>query len=238
MKKIVFFAIFLEVFILSDQNSTSFADIPEPLVFDLVRHLDAKKGEAEFNTLFIQEQSSRFSQLQYSPEFEYAPIDRLAFEVELPMRPGLRVDGWKAAVQWTIGCVDKELFQHGIQGMVKREFETSSYQYTPMYIVASRFAKRWSTVLMFGAQLTDGAHEKLSSRFMNNLSMFYDYNDQVELAVESNLEGLGSTFESLRITPQIHFELEDKLKLQFGFGGLYESKEWHAASAFRINREF
>ena len=59
--------------------------VPEPLMFDLVRGLGAKKGELEINALAdfpLNNTSSR--NVEWAPEVEYAVFDNLAVELELP----------------------------------------------------------------------------------------------------------------------------------------------------------
>ncbi len=78
--------------------------IPEPMVFDLIRPLGAKRGEAELNSLGRIPLSRKARQVdgvsdplglvrrsqdrqgtEWAPEIEYALTDGLAVEFELPM---------------------------------------------------------------------------------------------------------------------------------------------------------
>ena len=54
---------------------------PEPMIFDLVDPLGAKKGEVELNSLF--DYSPRTGQFQWSPEIEYAFKNGHAIEMSI-----------------------------------------------------------------------------------------------------------------------------------------------------------
>ncbi|MFN4261406.1 MAG: hypothetical protein ACK4RK_19140 [Gemmataceae bacterium] len=96
-------------------------DVPEPMVFDLIRPLGARKGELEVNVLGLvpfRRTRSPFSQFifitgadevpdkregfEWAPEIEYAPFDNFALEFELPMFDG-KVEAFKGAAQYTLG---------------------------------------------------------------------------------------------------------------------------------------
>src|SRR5690606_26148017 len=59
--------------------------IPEPLVFDLVRALGAKKNELEANALVVTRFRRGRPTFDWAPEVEWAVADDVAIELELPM---------------------------------------------------------------------------------------------------------------------------------------------------------
>lgn len=73
--------------------------IPEPLLFDLVRPLGARKGKLEVNTLA--QINNNGGPLAWAPEIEYAFADGLAFELELPTENSSVTD-YKIAFQGTL----------------------------------------------------------------------------------------------------------------------------------------
>ena len=86
----------------------------EPLYIDLIRDLGARAGEAEWNVAFDLTDRLLFDRYKLLVEYEWAPIDRLGLEVEVPVtlytalpngrdagRPSNRVESIKTAVQWT-----------------------------------------------------------------------------------------------------------------------------------------
>jgi hypothetical protein len=56
----------------------------EPLYIDLIRDLGARKGEKEWNLGLGITDNNRYDSYEALIEYEFAPIDRLGFEVELP----------------------------------------------------------------------------------------------------------------------------------------------------------
>ncbi|MBX9721432.1 MAG: hypothetical protein K2Q18_07105, partial [Bdellovibrionales bacterium] len=68
-----------------DKNYGTEAEIPEPLLFDLVRRINSDKNELEINTIVIQHQHNEFGRVYIAPEIEYAFADGMAIEFELPV---------------------------------------------------------------------------------------------------------------------------------------------------------
>lgn len=54
----------------------------EPLYFDLVRDLGARKGEKEINVGADFTNITNYNEHDYLIEYEFAPINRVGFEVE------------------------------------------------------------------------------------------------------------------------------------------------------------
>ncbi len=74
--------------------------LPEPMVFDLVRGLGARAGELEANTLFMSPLRRGHAELAWAPEVAWAPIDDLALELELPVA-NMELEAVKLALQQT-----------------------------------------------------------------------------------------------------------------------------------------
>jgi hypothetical protein len=75
--------------------------IPEPMVFDLIRPLGARKGELEMNALFLNPTRRRTS-LEWALEIEYAFLNNHAIELELPFE-NMRLEELKLSYQATFG---------------------------------------------------------------------------------------------------------------------------------------
>ena len=60
-------------------------EIAEPMVFDLVRPLGARRGELEVNALAQRNLSGPDRNVEWAPEIEYAVADGFAVELELPL---------------------------------------------------------------------------------------------------------------------------------------------------------
>ncbi|MEQ8239434.1 MAG: HAEPLYID family protein, partial [Cyclobacteriaceae bacterium] len=58
----------------------------EPLYIDLIRDLGARKGEKEWNVGLGLTDNLKFDSYEALIEYEWAPIDRLGLEVELPYK--------------------------------------------------------------------------------------------------------------------------------------------------------
>jgi hypothetical protein len=77
-------------------------EIPEPLMFDLVRGLGAKQGELEINTLAEFPLNDAYNRgVEWAPEIEYALFNNFAIELEFPMN-NLELEAYKMAVQRSI----------------------------------------------------------------------------------------------------------------------------------------
>lgn len=72
-------------------------EIPEPMVFDLVRPLGAEKGEVEVNSLFIARPGGR-ARLNWAPEVEWCFAEGYTVEFELPIE-NTRIESYKFALQ-------------------------------------------------------------------------------------------------------------------------------------------
>jgi hypothetical protein len=56
----------------------------EPLYIDLIRDLGARKGEKEWNVGLGLIDNNNYDKYEALVEYEFAPIDRLGLEIELP----------------------------------------------------------------------------------------------------------------------------------------------------------
>jgi len=83
----------------------------EPLYIDLIRDLGARKGENEWNFGMGLTDFESFDEYEFLVEYEFAAIDRLGIEIEIPVffynsgreepKPDNRIESLKTAVQWT-----------------------------------------------------------------------------------------------------------------------------------------
>jgi hypothetical protein len=92
----------------------------EPLYIDLIRDLGARKGEKEWNVGFGLTDNSRYDSHTALVEYEFAPIDRLGLEIELPFTfyntsnkeiidsiPQSKLNGLKLAAQYSFFVSEK-----------------------------------------------------------------------------------------------------------------------------------
>ncbi|PPD22555.1 MAG: hypothetical protein CTY22_00210 [Methylomonas sp.] len=208
--------------------------IPEPMAFDLVRPLGATQGELEVNALAIHGLGS--NQVEWAPEIEYAVMDGLAFELELPMQNAV-IEEYKVAAQGTLGRHGQ--FIHGWQIIgrhlkhnvlpsqdqvhnadIEPEGATlvtgAQYSADVLYIAGYRFNARWSTLNMLGLR---GNHlgKYLTGYGLANLNLFYTLDDNRALGIEINNEFDDRQW-NVAVTPQLHWNYSDRISMQFGPG--------------------
>jgi hypothetical protein len=143
----------------------------EPLYIDLIRDLGARKGEREWNIgLGIMDNKS-FDSYEALVEYEFAPIDRLGIEVELPfsfyypterevLAPQSKLNSLKLAAQYTFLVSEKTKTSLAL-GYI-HEFEMNEFNnykkgtvftgnvYNPFIIAAKRWGQNFHTLLYTG----------------------------------------------------------------------------------------
>lgn len=228
--------------------------IPEPLVFDLVRPLGAKRGELEVNTLALIPLNRRATSTgipnpiglvpsdrprpEWAPEIEYAIADGIAIEFEFPFEE-TTLAAYKTSCQVTFGTAFDERFIHGAQGILLYDKQSGKWSPVLVYIAGVRLDERWSTLWMYGfrTEINGDDTAERTERLING-SIFYDLNYHVTLGFETNwaqsLKGGGS----LLATPQLHWEITDHWMLQSGVGIKFNSKSTLPELGIRLIRSF
>lgn len=197
----------------------AYPHIPEPMMFDLVRGLGAKKGEFEFNTL-VWAQFQPYGGVAWAPEIEWAFADRYALEFELPMKDG-HVEALKLAIQGTMAEARPQ-FIHGWQVIGEARLRDRAFEATALYLAGRRLGKRVSLFGMLGPQArarAEGVHVSLVA----NPSLFVDLHEILTIGVENNgvIDGVRSR---VRVVPQLHVQVHRHVRLQLG-GGVEVSRE-------------
>lgn len=226
--------------------------IPEPMVFDLVRPLGARRGEFEINTLGIFPlQRSRSNgeeipdalglettRIEWAPEVEYAIRDGIALEFELPFEDGT-LGAYKAAAQWTFGTGFQHQFIHGTQLIVQYDRRPASWVPTLLYLAGVRLDETWSALGMFGLRGNSGAEEPGDRlNFIGNLSVFADVAEHMTLGLETNFEQTLAGENALLLMPQVHWEVTDYVMFQGGAGARVTSAGTVPEVALRLIRSF
>lgn len=142
----------------------------EPLYIDLIRDLGARKGEREWNVGLGLTDKNKYDEYIALVEYEWAPVDRLGFEVELPFSfypsahnattPDSKLNGLKLATQYSF-FVSEKLKTSMAVGYI-HEFGLNSFNnysneklftgntYNPFFIVAKRWGNNFHTLLYTG----------------------------------------------------------------------------------------
>ena len=143
----------------------------EPLYIDLIRDLGARKGEQEWNLGFGLLDNEDFDEYEALIEYEFAIIDRLGLEIELPfsffswnedgeIRPENRLNSLQLAGQYTILVSQKASTSLAIGYL--HEFEFTSFSnygekdlyegnvFNPFLVAAKRWGDRFHTLIYTG----------------------------------------------------------------------------------------
>lgn len=200
--------------------------IPEPVMFDLVRGLGARKGEVEVNTLMV----SRFYrggslEPTWAPEVEWAFADGVAVELELPMH-GRELEAVKAAFQVTLPS--HSAFIHGIQLIGEYALTPRDVQSTLLYLAGARFGS-FSTLWMAGARVTTPVDSRDSFDLLVNPSFFVDLHEAVTVGLEFNAAAVAVRDVHLVAVPQVHWQISQRVRVQAGFGATFEERTAPAA---------
>jgi hypothetical protein len=226
--------------------------IPEPMVFDLIRPLGARRGEFEINTLVIAPVSAvpdnrdtvpdalglSGEGVEWAPELEYAVHDDIALEFELPFREGT-LGAYKGAAQWTFGTDPDMQFIHGTQLIVQYDRQARSWLPTLLYLAGRRVDETWSVLAMLGAR-GNSAAELGGDRveFLANLSLFGDFAQHLTAGLETNFAQTFTGRSALLLMPQVHWEITDVVMLQGGIGARLTSDGTVPEAALRLVRSF
>lgn len=146
----------------------------EPLFIDLIRDLGARKGEKEWNVGVGLTDNGDFDAYTGLIEYEWAPINRLGIEIELPFSiyypiqgndnaPGSKLNSLKLASQYTFYVSEKKKMSMAI-GYIN-ELELNSFKnyysesivtgnvYNPFFVVAKRWGQNFHNLIYWGPQL-------------------------------------------------------------------------------------
>ena len=204
--------------------------IPEPLFFDLVRGLGARKDELEVNVLLgLTRTSDRRFALDWAPEVEWAPVDNLAVEFELPMADR-HVVALKGAIQWTAPSPSPAL-AHGVQVLGEYLLDERLTEVSALYLIGGRTG-RASVFGMIGPRLDLGSEVRPS--LVASPSVFYDVDEALTVGLEGNAR-LGKQGDwRTQALAQVHWQVSHRFRLQAGTGVRIEPARAHPVAAVRL----
>lgn len=155
---------------IQDERQPSKVLHAEPLYIDLIRDLGARKGEKEWNVGFGITDNNTYDEYLALVEYEWAPIDRLGLEIELPFTfypsnkngntPSSKLNGLKLAAQYSFFVSEKMKTSMAI-GYIN-EFEMTDFSkygnsklltgniYNPFFVIAKRWGNNFHTLLYTG----------------------------------------------------------------------------------------
>ena len=226
--------------------------IPEPMVFDLVRSLGARRGEMEvnvlgefpigksrsnsngFDPLIGSSEGERGDAIEWAPEIEYALWDGFAIEFELPFENST-LEAYKFAAQWTFGTALDDRFIDGAQIIIEPDVKFQQWDLTFLYLAGMQFNERWRALGMIGVrpEIEQGeGFEHLDG--ILNATVFRDLDFRTTVGLETNLTFGESDRTSFLLIPQIDREMTDNLELQIGAGVRFFNASTEPLAALRV----
>lgn len=226
----------------------------EPLYIDLIRDLGARKGEKEWNIGLGLTDNLQFDSYEALVEYEWAPIDRLGLEVELPftfytapneteeaMVPNNRLNSLKIATQWSF-FVNERMATSMAIGYIN-EFELSDFGnfgkplikgniYNPFLVLAKRWGNNFHSLLYTGPKV-----EQVFSTGQFHSS--YDINTSFHYMISGTRNFIGVEFNKVLnqgnfdmiIRPQMRLAIVDNLMIGI-LAGVPVSKDNERLSSF------
>ena len=226
----------------------------EPLYIDLIRDLGARKGEREWNLGLGLTDELTFDSYEALIEYEWAPMDRLGLEVELPFTfyspladnggaetPSNRLNSIKIATQWSF-FVNERIATSMAIGYIN-EFELSDFRnfgkpmisrnvYNPFLVVAKRWGNNFHSLVYTGPIIV---HEYESGEVHTS----YDVNTSFHYMIPGTRNFIGvefnKTWESsdfdMTMRPQMRLGIADNLMIGI-IAGVPISRENERFSSF------
>lgn len=204
--------------------------LPEPMVFDLVLPLGAKKNEFEFNTLYQYDADHKASLM--NPEFEYAYTDGYGIEFELPTED-FTIDAYKLALQGTFNFLNTNKFIHGWQYYGEYYRDSKELENNLLYIAGYQFNEKWNMLNMAGFRFTDVRSEGHIEELVNG-SLFYTYSSDLIMGLEVNWESRPNRPDITLVMPQLHIQIAKHTKIQIGLGMKQANHETFPHAATRV----
>lgn len=205
----------------------------EPLYVDLIRDLGARKGEKEWNLGFGLTDNLKFDSYEALIEYEWAPIDRLGLEVELPFTffstngthkdsiPSDRLNSLKVAGQWSF-FVSEPMATSMAIGYIN-EFELSDFNsfgkplikgnvYNPFLVVAKRLGHNFHSLIYTGPMIAQHYDT-------NTFNTTYEINTNFHYMIPGTRNFIGVEFNKsindgdfdMTLRPQMRLGIADNL---------------------------
>lgn len=226
----------------------------EPLYIDLIRDLGARKGEKEWNLGLGLTDNLKFDSYQALIEYEWAPVDRLGLEVELPFTyysplngthkdsvPSNQLNSIKMAAQWSF-FVSEPLATSMAIGYIN-ELELSDFKsfgkpfikgnvYNPFLVVAKRWGNNFHSLIYTGPMIEQ-------SFSTNKFHTTYDINTSFHYMISGTRNFIGVEFNKtinsgdfdMTIRPQMRLGIADNLLIGI-VAGIPVSRENERLSSF------
>ncbi|MCC5923154.1 MAG: phosphoribosylformylglycinamidine synthase [Crocinitomicaceae bacterium] len=206
----------------------------EPLYIDLIRDLGARKGEREWNIGMGMIDHDRYDAYEALIEYEWAPIDRLGLEIEIPVQfyipledvpidsiPASRIESLKLAAQWSF-FVSEKLKTTFALGYI-HEFELTNFRsfgspflygnlFNPFFIGAKRWGNNFHTLIYTGPRIFYSARqERLETEYEMHTNFHYMISGTRNfIGIEIN-KYFNPDFFDITLRPQMRVAFADNL---------------------------
>ncbi len=225
----------------------------EPLYIDLIRDLGARKGEREWNLGLGMTDNLKFDEIGLLVEYEFAPIDRLGLEVELPFTfynpqngthadsiPSSRLESLKLAGQWSFFVSEKHKttlalgYIHEFTITPFRDFGKPVFNgnvFNPFFIAAKRWGQNFHTLIYTGPRIESIRGH--ITKFIYDINTNFHYmipGTRNFIGVELNKNILHSDFDMV-IRPQMRLGITENLLIGI-VGGIPVKRENQRFSVF------
>jgi hypothetical protein len=207
----------------------------EPLFIDLIRDLGARKGEKEWNVGLGLNPKKDYDNYEALIEYEWAPIDRLGLEIELPFSfynqdsngvnsLGNRLESLKLAAQWSFLVSQKYNLSMALGYLHELEFtDFKSYSsnrfyigniFNPFFVAAKRWGTNWHTLIYTGPQiLQEFGSPKNQFQWEINTNVHYMVSGTRNfIGLEIN-KMVGPDFFDITLRPQMRLGISDQLMI-------------------------
>lgn len=227
----------------------------EPLFYDLVRDLGARKGEKEFNIGADFKNASTFKEHALLAEFEFAPIHRLGLEAEADIslytasrsqekHPGNRLESIRLSGQYSFWVSSRyrgtmalgytqileltDFRNYGKGGLLTGAIGS------PFFVVAKRWKANWHSLLYVSPLISYTVGEKGHAAWMVNVAVHYTLPHTGHfIGVEMNTE-TDHGYCKVTLRPQIKLKLHPRLAAGFVAGVPLAAQEEGFSSFIRL----
>jgi hypothetical protein len=208
----------------------------EPLYIDLMRDLGARKGEKEWNVGLGMTDKLNYNNYLALVEYEFAPVDRLGLEIELPFefsssitgganpddRPGARLKSLKLGAQYSFYVSEEKstsaaiAYLHEFTMVEFSEYGNGSIWkgniFNPFFVIAKRWGTNFHTLLYTGPHLErfkNGRNDswQINASFHHMISGSHSF-----IGVETNMDVWKNKFNAV-FRPQMRLVISDELML-------------------------
>lgn len=228
----------------------------EPLYIDLIRDLGARKGEKEWNVGMGLTDNIKYDEYSALVEYEWAPINRLGLEIELPFTfyfptknetsPKNQLNSLKLAAQYSFFVSEQYKTSMAI-GYI-HEFELSPFKipdntkfykgniYNPFFVAAKRWGNNFHSLIYGGPSVIQHFNSNSNPMFMWNLNTNFHYmitGTRNFIGVEFNKYWIANDFD-MTIRPQMLLGIADNLLIGIVTGIPISREQQRFSTFFRL----